>query len=94
MCSSAACERVFSLLKLFFGDQQQSSLADLMQISLNALLQQAPCGLRPVGGVRSACGAVHYGLAHTSVSRAVHVMTTFPNAGSDAGVSVLLLVWL
>lgn len=34
MCSSAACERVFSLLKLFFGDQQQSSLADLMQISL------------------------------------------------------------
>ena len=32
--SSAACERVFSLLKNMFGDLQHSSLADYIQASL------------------------------------------------------------
>ena len=32
--NSASCERVFSLLERLFGDQQKSSLADLLQASL------------------------------------------------------------
>ena len=32
--SSAACERVFSLLKQMFGDQQMLSLADYIQAAL------------------------------------------------------------
>eukprot|EP00966_Prymnesium_polylepis_P070133 1630489-Prymnesium_polylepis.1 len=32
--NSAAAERVFSLLKLFFGDTRMSALADLIQASL------------------------------------------------------------
>ena len=32
--NSASCERVFSLLKRLFGEQQISSLADLIQASL------------------------------------------------------------
>ena len=32
--NSASCERVFSLLKQLFGDQQMSSLADLLQAAL------------------------------------------------------------
>lgn len=32
--NSAACERVFSLLKLFFGEQRDSSLADQIEGAL------------------------------------------------------------
>lgn len=32
--SSAACERVFSLLKLFFGEQREVCLADQLQTAL------------------------------------------------------------
>ena len=32
--NSAPCERVFSLLKLFFGDQQAHSLADQIEAAL------------------------------------------------------------
>ena len=32
--NSAACERVFSLLKIFIGDQQASSLGDQIQTAL------------------------------------------------------------
>ena len=32
--NSASCERVFSLLKQLFGEQQINSLADLLQASL------------------------------------------------------------
>ena len=32
--NSAACERVFSLLKLFFGEQQDSSLDDQIEVAL------------------------------------------------------------
>ena len=32
--NSASCERVFALLKRLFGEQQMSSLADLLQASL------------------------------------------------------------
>ena len=32
--NSAAAERVFSLLKLMFGDQQMTSLADMIQAAL------------------------------------------------------------
>ena len=32
--NSAACERVFALLKVMFGDQQMSALADYIQTAL------------------------------------------------------------
>ena len=32
--NSASCERVFALLKRLFGEQQMSSLADLVQAAL------------------------------------------------------------
>ena len=32
--NSASCERVFSLLKLMFGDQQMSTLADVIRAAL------------------------------------------------------------
>ena len=32
--NSAACERVFSLLKLYFGDQQTLALADQIELAL------------------------------------------------------------
>ena len=32
--NSASCERVFSLLKLMFGDQQMSSLTDVIRAAL------------------------------------------------------------
>ena len=32
--SSAACERVFALVKLMFGEQQMSALADMIQAAL------------------------------------------------------------
>ena len=32
--NSASCERVFSLLKLMFGDQQLSSLADFLRAAI------------------------------------------------------------
>ena len=32
--NSAACERVFAMLKNMFGDQQMSSLADMIQAAL------------------------------------------------------------
>ena len=32
--NSASCERVFALLKLMFGEQQMSALADMIQVAL------------------------------------------------------------
>ena len=32
--SSAAAERVFSMLKMMFGDTQMSALADMIQVAL------------------------------------------------------------
>ena len=44
--NSAAAERVFSLLKLMFGDTQMSALADMIQTALMLKLQPAQGGLR------------------------------------------------
>ena len=43
--NSAAAERVFSLLKLFFGDTRMSALADLIQASLMLRYNQRKVGL-------------------------------------------------
>ena len=44
--NSAAAERVFSMLKSMFGDQQMETLADIIQTALiNAPHQRAPRGL-------------------------------------------------
>jgi hypothetical protein len=43
--NSAAAERVFSLLKLFFGDTRMSALADLMQASLMLCYNKSNIGL-------------------------------------------------
>ena len=42
--NSAAAERVFSLLKLMFGDQQMSALADIIQSALMLRYNKRPVG--------------------------------------------------
>jgi hypothetical protein len=42
--NSAACERVFSLLKLFFGPQQDASLADQIEAALSLNYNKRPVG--------------------------------------------------
>ena len=42
--NSAAAERVFSLLKLMFGDQQTTALADIIQSALMLRYNKRPVG--------------------------------------------------
>ena len=42
--NSASCERVFSLLKNFLGDQQMASLADSIQVALMLAYNQRSIG--------------------------------------------------
>ena len=42
--TSASCERVFALLKRLFGEQQLSSLADLVQAALMLNYNKRPVG--------------------------------------------------
>ena len=42
--NSAAAERVFSLLKLFFGDARDSSLADMIQATLMLMYNKRATG--------------------------------------------------
>ena len=42
--NSAAAERVFSLLKIFFGDGRAGSLADMIQATLMLRYNQRPVG--------------------------------------------------
>jgi hypothetical protein len=42
--NSAACERVFSLLKLFFGEQRDSALADQIRAALMLAYNQRALG--------------------------------------------------
>ena len=42
--SSAACERVFSLLKAMFGDEQMTALADYLNVALKLKYNQRTVG--------------------------------------------------
>ena len=62
--NSAAAERVFSLLKLMFGDAQMSALADMIQASLMLKYNKRKVGCREQretrdtkGGLRAERGA-------------------------------------
>ena len=54
-CSSAGAERVFSMLKAMFGDQQSDSMADYIQTAIMLRANKRPVGWAREGKLLGAC---------------------------------------